>query len=80
MPTGMFTKESGRMVRPMALVCSLIRMGACMRGNGSMTSSMDLAQSLGITIKSSIQATSHKARNLGQVDSNLRAAIMKANF
>ena len=76
---GTFTRESGRTAKPMDTGSSLTQMAACMRGNGSMTSSTDSAQSLGITTKSSILETLPTARNLDQVDSNSTGGITREN-
>ena len=48
-----------------------------MRDSGSMTSSMDSALSLGITIKSNTLVTLIMERNQVAVDSNLKEVIMK---
>lgn len=61
----------------MEWVYSLTLMDLCMKDNGRMTSNMDSEQSLGITIRSSLQGILLKEKNQEKDALNLKVAIMK---
>lgn len=77
MPTETFIKESGSTEKPMAWAYSWTQMGQCMRASGKMISNTASAQNRGITTKSSLPATSSKARRPERAGSSSKEAITK---
>ena len=63
-------KETGKMIKPVVLVSSLIPIMLFMRENGLKTFSMDVELNLGMAELLDIQANSTKARRMVKVNLN----------
>lgn len=65
------------MAKQMVLVYLLTLMALCMRDNGKMTSSMDMARRAGIITKSSLLVSLSKEKKQEKVDSSLKVDTTK---
>ena len=72
-----FTKESGKMAKPTAMVYLLILMEVCMRESGLMISSMDMAQNHGTTKKSNTPVNLATAKRQAMAALNSKVDITK---
>ena len=78
MLTEIFTRENGKMVRPMVKVYLLTQMDQCTRESGSTISNTDSVLSHGSITKLNSRETSSMAKKLAKADSSSKVDFMRA--
>ena len=74
---GIFTKDIGKMAKPMEMVFSVMYAVDFMMDSGKMTNRKEKAQKHGTTVPSDMKATSDKAKRQAGVNSNSKVVHIK---